>query len=55
MDDENELKIKLQLKKIGLPDQSIYLNPKDDGLSNQLLKFGIREPINSYFLVKEIK
>lgn len=55
MDNQNEIKIKLQLKKIGLPEQSFYLNPKDEGLSNQLLKYGIREPINSYFLVKEIK
>jgi FkbM family methyltransferase len=55
MDNTNEFKVKLNLKKIGLPDQSIYLNPKDEGLSDQLLKYCIREPINSYFLVKEIK
>lgn len=51
---KNEIKAKLKLKKIGLQDFSIYLNPKDEGLSNQLLKHGIREPLNSYFLVKRI-
>jgi FkbM family methyltransferase len=51
---ERELKVKLELKKIGLQDFSIYLNPEDEGLSNQLLKYGIREPLNSYFLVKRI-
>lgn len=55
MGNKNKLKIKLKLKKIGLPEQSFNLNPKDEGLSNQLLKYGIREPINSYFLVKEMK
>lgn len=55
MGNKNKLKIKLKLKKIGLPEQSFNLNPQDEGLSNQLLKYGIREPINSYFLVKEMK
>jgi len=49
------MEIKLNLKKIGLQDVSIYVNPKDQGLSNQLLKYGIREPINCYYLVKMIK
>ena len=51
---EHAIKTKLELKKIGLQDVSIYLNPKDEGLSNQLLTYGIREPLNSYFLVKRI-
>ena len=51
---KHETKAKLELKKIGLQDFSIHLNPKDEGLSNQLLTYGIREPINSYFLVKRI-
>lgn len=51
----SENKITMSLKKIGLQNQLIYLNKFDEGLSNQLSKFGIREPINSYFLVKEIK
>lgn len=55
METKNELKINLKLKKIGLPDQPFYINPKDEGLSNQLLNYGVREPINSYFLVKSIK
>ena len=45
----------IKTEKIGLQDGSIYVNPKDQGLSNQLLKYGIREPINCYFLVKTIK
>ena len=55
MDNKNEIKAKLKLKRIGLPEQPIYLNPKDEGLSKQLLKYGIREPINSYFLVEIMK
>ena len=55
MGNKNETKIKLRLKKIGLPEQSIYINPKDEGLSKQLLKHGIREPINSYFLAEIMK
>jgi FkbM family methyltransferase len=45
----------LHLKKLGLEDFSICVNPEDQGLSNQLLTQGIREPINCYFLAKHIK
>jgi FkbM family methyltransferase len=45
----------LQLKKLGLTDHKICLNPNDEGLSQQILKNGLREPMNSYYLAKFIK
>ena len=52
---ESETKIKLDLKRLGLQNFEIYINSEDQGLSNQLLTYGVREPLNSYFLVKKIK
>lgn len=45
------LRIKLKLKKLGLPDQWFYVNPHDTGLSRQLMRNGLREPINSSYIV----
>jgi FkbM family methyltransferase len=47
--------VTLKLKKLDLPDYPIYLNPNDSGLSQQLIKWRIREPINTYFLSKMIR
>jgi FkbM family methyltransferase len=52
---DHEIRVELHLKKLGLENFSMCVNPEDQGLSNQLLTQGIREPINCYFLAKQIK
>jgi FkbM family methyltransferase len=53
----SEVKNKLDLRVMGVSDNKImiHLNPRDEGLSSQLLAFGFREPINCYLLSKLIK
>jgi FkbM family methyltransferase len=52
-----EVKKSLNLKAINVSNNKteIQLNPKDEGLSAQLLAYGFREPINCYLLSQFIK
>jgi FkbM family methyltransferase len=52
-----EVKKSLDLKAINVSNNKteIQLNPKDEGLSAQLLAYGFREPINCYLLSQFIK
>jgi FkbM family methyltransferase len=40
---------------LGLKNHRFSLNPNDEGLSKQILKKGLREPMNSYYLAKFIQ
>jgi FkbM family methyltransferase len=52
-----EIKKRLDLKAIAVSNNKseIQLNPKDEGLSAELLAYGFREPINCYLLSRFIK
>lgn len=47
--------IKLDLKRLGIEDQYFFINPEDQGLSRQLIRNKLREPINCFYLVKLLK